>query len=69
MIFKIYLVGLAVLATAIILNIVAKMLNISTWYDFLQNKSIKNVIDVIWLFIIYPAALGLVAFVLYKFTS
>ena len=69
MIIKIFIIGIAILVTAIVLNIIAKLLNVSTWYDFIQNKTINNPIEIIWLFIIYPFVLGLVAYAINKVLS
>lgn len=58
--------GLAILIAAIILNYLANTLNIMTWYSFIeelkQGRGIKNFISGIFLFIIYPLILGLVAY-------
>jgi len=69
--------GLGILFLAIILNIVASFFDISTWYDFLtqlKNEGLGNamrktsLVSLIFLFIIYPFLLGLVAyFILARF--
>lgn len=69
MILKIFIIGIAILVTAIVLNIIAKLLNVSTWYDFIQNKTLNNPLEIIWLFIIYPFVLGLVAYGINKVLS
>ena len=69
MILKIFIIGIAILVTAIVLNIIAKLLNVSTWYDFIQNKTINNPLEIIWLFVIYPFVLGLVAYIMNKVLS
>jgi hypothetical protein len=69
MILKIFIIGIAILVTAIVLNIIAKLLNVSTWYDFIQNKTLNNPLEIIWLFIIYPFVLGLVAYAINKVLS
>jgi hypothetical protein len=69
MIIKIFIIGIAILVTAIVLNIIAKLLNVSTWYDFIQNKTLNNPLEIIWLFIIYPFVLGLVAYAINKVLS
>jgi hypothetical protein len=67
MIIKIFIIGLSILVTAILLNIIAKLFNVSTWYDFLQNKTINNPLELVWLFIMYPFILGLVAYLINKY--
>jgi hypothetical protein len=72
---KVYLVGLVVLVVAIAANALAKLLRISTWYDFFLSvteigvlPALKNIsfLSAIWLFILYPVILGSTAYVLYK---
>ena len=68
MILKLLLTGNCILINAIIANIFAKMIKITTWYDFynqLINAGIKNtintlqILDILWLFLIYPVILSL----------
>tara|TARA_B100000927_G_C16390145_1_gene438973 strand:+ start:228 stop:461 length:234 start_codon:yes stop_codon:yes gene_type:complete len=61
---RIYVIGLSILIVAIIANFFAKIIGISTWYDFLNSftdstTSNFKFIDYIWLFFIYPIILGL----------
>ncbi|WP_115461687.1 DUF7672 family protein [Winogradskyella aurantiaca] len=64
--FRLYLIGLSILVTAIVANAIVIKLGFKTWYDFLTllNQDIpatfKNlgVLDLIWLFIAYPFILG-----------
>jgi len=61
---RIYVIGLSILVVAIIANFFAKIIGISTWYDFLNsftNPTTSNFkfIDYLWLFFIYPIILGL----------
>lgn len=68
---KIITLGYAVLIGAIILNIIANTLNISTWYDLITNMTNKGIvkaitkqkiISTIFQFIIYPTILGVIAY-------
>ena len=68
MILKLLLTGNCILINAIIANIFAKFIKITTWYDFynqLINSGAKNtintlqVLDILWLFLIYPIILSL----------
>ena len=68
MILKLLLTGNCILISAIIANIVAKVIKITTWYDFynqLINAGVKNtintlqILDILWLFLIYPIILSL----------
>tara|TARA_B100000902_G_C26915268_1_gene718924 strand:+ start:377 stop:625 length:249 start_codon:yes stop_codon:yes gene_type:complete len=68
MILKFLLTGYCILISAIIANIIAKLIKITTWYDFynqLIKLGVKNtihtlhIIDILWLFLIYPIILSL----------
>ena len=63
MIIKIYFAGLIVLVGAIAVNALAKLLKLPSWYDFLSNPKVSAV-SLLWLFIIYPLLLGLIALVI-----
>ena len=61
---RIYVIGISILIVAIIANFIAKIIGISTWYDFLNSftdttTSNFKFIDYLWLFFIYPIILGL----------
>jgi len=58
---KALLYGYAILLSAIILNFVASKLGIKTWYEFILKPSSLSLMDVVWLFAVYPLALGLTA--------
>jgi len=65
---RIYIIGLSILATAIIANTFANQININTWYNFInsiiEKESItkclreEGVVNIIWLLFIYPIFLG-----------
>ena len=55
------LLGLRILLVAIVLNIFAKFVGLSTWFDFLDSPSqILSWDNYIFLFLVYPFILGLV---------
>tara|TARA_Y100001954_G_C15553946_1_gene475227 strand:- start:207 stop:443 length:237 start_codon:yes stop_codon:yes gene_type:complete len=64
---RIYIIGLSILVFAIIINVLVSKFGLSTWYDFGQELSnsganaIKEtgVVNLIWLFLLYPICLGL----------
>ena len=63
---RIYFIGLFILITAIVSNILAVKLQLKSWYDLLNglanSKSYWELItfkDSLWLFLIYPFVLGL----------
>ena len=61
---RIYVIGISILIVAIIANFFAKIIGISTWYDFLNSftdltASNFKLVDYLWLFFIYPVILGL----------
>lgn len=63
---KIYFVGICVLVAAIFLNYIAPKIGLMTWYVFFSNYDQVGIISYIWLFIIYPFSLGIVAYIVSK---
>ena len=76
-IWQIFLVGLAILAGAILINSIANYFSISTWYSFASSineagffQAFKNEgFDLIWLFLIYPLLLGLIGYYMTNYMS
>lgn len=75
LVLKILLCGYVVLISAIVINILALRIGITTWYPFLNEVGklgfIKAFIEIsliskIFLFIIYPLILGLSAFIILR---
>ena len=64
--FYILLQGLGILGVALILNIIATKLGIKTWYGFVEQPSNTNLVSILWLFLIYPFALGATAYLIGK---
>ena len=62
----ILLQGLGILGVALILNIVATKLGIKTWYGFVEQPSNTNLVSILWLFLVYPFALGATAYLIGK---
>lgn len=67
---RVYFIGLFILITAIIANVIAAKLKLKSWYallDGLANSStlsdLLTLKDSLWLFILYPLILGLGAVV------
>jgi hypothetical protein len=67
---RVYFIGLFILITAIIANVIAAKLQLKSWYallDGLTNSSslsdLLTLKDSLWLFILYPLILGLGAVV------
>jgi len=57
-----FLVGFAILFTAIIFNFLLAKMGLATWYDLLTLKNLsKKYISFITLVLIYPYLLGYVA--------
>lgn len=64
---KLFIIGWVILITAILVNGIIGKLGVTGWYDFIQmlaEKGIKTFttlrfIDYLWLFILYPALLGI----------
>ncbi|PIS04546.1 MAG: hypothetical protein COT81_05880 [Candidatus Buchananbacteria bacterium CG10_big_fil_rev_8_21_14_0_10_42_9] len=62
----IFLLGVAILIGAIILNVLASYSGLLSWFEFLKNPQKAGVASYVWLFIIYPLGLGLIAYFAYK---
>ena len=65
-IINIFLLGIAILIGAILLNIFASFVGFLNWYDFLKEPGRANLSSYIWLFILYPLGLGFVAYFVAK---
>lgn len=68
---EIWLVGFAILGGAIILNICAQALGITTWYGLIAHitqsslfEAIKkeSLISLLFLFLVYPLLLGIICY-------
>lgn len=68
-IFQTVLVGYAVLVGAILLNWFAAKLHLISWYEYLQKSKKPNSFSLVWLFVIYPLSLGLIAVTVVNLTS
>ena len=74
---RIYVTGILILASAIILNVLSQALGIMGWYGFLSKiaeegrSAVKSVriLDYLWMFIAYPFLLGLAAWISYRWLS
>lgn len=69
---SIFIVGISILIGAILLNILSNFLGFINWYDlFLNFNNISNIkIDnLIFLLLIYPFALGYIAYFIYKYLN
>lgn len=63
---RIYLIGCAILVSAILLNAIIQRFNIVGWYEFLNKLvsvgkitfSTLTIVDYLWLFLVYPLCLG-----------
>jgi len=65
-IISIFAFGIGILVGALILNFLASVLGLMSWYDFLKDFHKANWISYLWLFIIYPLGLGFTAYLLSK---
>jgi len=69
--FNIFLSGVLILLIAMVVNVLATVLGLFTWYDFLKNiqangflETIKNTgaLSLFFLFLVYPSVLGIVGY-------
>lgn len=61
---KIFAIGVGVLLGAIVLNMVADKLGLVGWYQFLQKPAGTSIASYLWLFVVYPLGLGVLAYYL-----
>lgn len=70
-----FLAGIAILIIAILINGLTTLINLTTWYAFIQsiiNQGFKetlfstNIQSFVFLFLIYPFLLGLTAYISLK---
>jgi hypothetical protein len=65
--FKIYLLGGSILIGAIIINYVADFFGMISWYEVLGNRIFNlNILNWIYLIILYPFLLGIIAYYFLK---
>lgn len=72
---KLFIVGWVVLIAAILANLLAAMLGLKSWYDFIalfnehgkRGFSMLNFFDYVWLFLLYPSLLGGAAVLIFRF--
>jgi hypothetical protein len=62
----IFLLGLGILAGAIALNIFASRIGFMSWFEFFKDPSKADSLSYIWLIILYPLGLGIVAYFVAK---
>lgn len=74
----IFLSGIIILIGVILINLVARVLKLNTWYDFINqiaNQSLKQsfvsqgIINLIFLFLIYPLLLGFIVWFCVKYLA
>lgn len=75
LIWQIILLGFGILIGAIIINALAGLIGITTWHTFIISirelgllKAMMNerIISILFLFVIYPALLGIISYALAK---
>lgn len=57
-----FLLGIAILVGAILLNLFASQLGLVGWYEFLKDRNNASLASYAWLFLIYPLGLGSIAY-------
>jgi len=66
---SIFLLGLGILVGALILNSVASKVGLISWFEFVKSPGSANVASYIWLFVLYPLSLGVVAYLVAKWLN
>ena len=65
-IFFIFLLGLGILGGAIALNVFASRIGLMSWFEFIKEPGKADLFSYIWLLVVYPLGLGLVAYLAVK---
>lgn len=65
----IFILGIGILIGAIVLNVIASRFGIMSWFEFFKAPGQAGALSYIWLFILYPLGLGVVAYFVYKFLN
>jgi hypothetical protein len=60
--FIIFIIGTIILIGAILINLLAGFLGLTTWYEFIRQPSAASAASLLWLFVVYPLALGFIAY-------
>jgi len=78
MLLKLFLIGIIILVGAILINALASLFNLVTWYTFLSTlardglrQGLKNtpILSLIFLFLLYPFSLGCLAYLGLRITG
>jgi len=73
---KIFIAGWILLLGAILLNLLAKVLNLRTWYDYIGSiqeegwvttNSSFSWFELVFLYVIYPLGLGYITYLSHKY--
>lgn len=56
-----FIVGWTILGAAILINVIAKKYDVLTWHTYLQDATNPGQLDCLFLYVIYPLLLGIVA--------
>lgn len=76
MIWQVFVVGLGILFVAIIANMLANVLGLTTWYAFIENigklglweaLSKEKIFSLLFMFVLYPLILGATGYYLARF--
>jgi hypothetical protein len=68
---RIFLIGIIILVGAIIINVLASLLGLQTWFSFIElttnkglNSAFKEVgfVSLLYLFVVYPFVLGFLGY-------
>ncbi len=57
-----FLLGIIILIGAILLNVLASRVGLLSWFEFLKNPDNAGILSYIWLFVLYPLGLGVIAY-------
>lgn len=62
----VFVLGIGILAGALILNYIASLLGLMSWFEFVKEPHKATPLSYLWLFVFYPFGLGIVAYYVLK---
>ena len=63
---SLFVLGVGILAGALVLNYLGSRLGLPSWYDFVEAPSTLTALSAVWLFVLYPFGLGTTAYLVEK---
>lgn len=63
---KLYFSGVLILVILIGVNMLCNVFGVSTWYSFLTSQNKINILEGIYLSVLYPLIIGFISYIILK---